>query len=35
MDAESLPVWLQRLGYKTYFTGKFLNGMSRQLIANR
>lgn len=25
MDANYLPVWLQRLGYSTYFTGKFLN----------
>ena len=32
MDAESLGVWMQELGYNTYFTGKFLNQMSSRLI---
>ncbi|MGN0064857.1 MAG: sulfatase [Nocardioides sp.] len=29
-DAETLPVWLQRDGYRTAFIGKYLNGYGRQ-----
>ncbi|MCW2852026.1 MAG: betC 1 [Nocardioides sp.] len=25
-DANTLPVWLRRAGYETYFSGKYLNG---------
>lgn len=29
-DSETLPVWLQRAGYRTSFLGKYLNGYGRQ-----
>ena len=31
LDRDYLPVWLQALGYSTYFTGKFLNGFDDDL----
>lgn len=31
-DAETLPVWLQRAGYATAFTGKYLNGYGSQRL---
>ncbi|KAG1675374.1 hypothetical protein FOA52_012293 [Chlamydomonas sp. UWO 241] len=35
MDREYLPVWMQRQGYHTYFTGKFLNQFSSWHVAER
>lgn len=35
MDREYLPVWLKRLGYTTYFTGKFLNQFGSSHVAKR
>lgn len=32
MDANSLSVWMQGLGYSTYFTGKYLNQLSRKIL---
>lgn len=32
MDEDYLPVWMQALGYNTYFTGKFLNQYSMELM---
>lgn len=32
MDSAYLPVWMQQLGYSTYFTGKFLNNFMSGLI---
>jgi hypothetical protein len=32
MDANSLGVWMQNLGYSTYFTGKYLNALKKNLI---
>ena len=32
MDANSLGVWMQNLGYSTYFTGKYLNQLQKKLI---
>ncbi|WP_244928867.1 sulfatase [Nocardioides sp. W7] len=29
-DADTLPVWLRRAGYDTYFSGKYLNGYGMQ-----
>ncbi|MFC7497004.1 MULTISPECIES: sulfatase [unclassified Nocardioides] len=29
-DDETLPVWLQRAGYRTHFLGKYLNGYGAQ-----
>lgn len=29
-DSETLPVWLQRAGYRTWFLGKYLNGFGMQ-----
>jgi arylsulfatase A-like enzyme len=31
-DRETLPVWLQRLGYSTSYLGKYLNGYGRQQL---
>lgn len=35
MDQDYLPVWLQQLGYRTYFTGKFLNMLSQEMLQTR
>jgi arylsulfatase A-like enzyme len=31
-DRETLPVWLQRLGYTTTYLGKYMNGYGRQQL---
>ena len=32
MDSSYLPVWLQSLGYATYFAGKFLNQLTTSYV---
>lgn len=33
-DAETLPVWLSRAGYRTALVGKYLNGYSAELVVD-
>ncbi|KAG1675376.1 hypothetical protein FOA52_012295 [Chlamydomonas sp. UWO 241] len=35
MDREYVPVWMQRQGYRTYVTGKWLNQFGRKLVDRR
>jgi hypothetical protein len=35
LDNDYLPLWMQALGYNTYFTGKFINQYGSRHVEDR